>query len=123
MRECGGCTECCTAIGVVELNKPPGVRCQHLTEQGCGIYEDRPPSCRSYFCLWADEKAAALDLPDWGRPDRTGVLLNALGHDMNKAPALKAFIRPGTEENPNREYWAQKLLKRTRLQAFKIVRG
>ena len=52
-RKCGACTLCCTALAVPELDKPNGVPCKHLTPEGCGIYEDRPPSCRAFECAIA----------------------------------------------------------------------
>lgn len=66
-RACGGCTLCCTALAVPELNKPNGVPCVHLTPEGCGIYEDRPESCRVFQCAWL-QGAGPRDT----RPDRTG---------------------------------------------------
>lgn len=64
-RRCGPCTFCCTAAGVPELNKPAGVPCEHITPEGCAIYEDRPESCRDFECAWlqgATPKQARPDL-------------------------------------------------------------
>ena len=118
MRECGSCTACCMTHSVPSLGKKAGERCAHLTEQGCGIYETRPPECRSYFCLWADEKAEALDLPEWSRPDRIGIVLNAQGHDLNKQPVL---IAAEVEKGASRSYWVGKLMNRTRLKPFAVA--
>lgn len=72
-RSCGFCTVCCyaTRIDDPELQKPVGVTCAHCTGRGCGIYETRPGTCRTFYCGWwiwpeLDE--------DW-RPDRSGVLI------------------------------------------------
>lgn len=35
----------------------------------CGIYDDRPPACRSYSCMWLDGHGAGDD-----RPDKSGML-------------------------------------------------
>ena len=114
MRLCGTCTACCTCIGVKALDKPAGVPCKHLTEHGCGIYETRPQECRQYFCLWADPKAEQLNLPEWGRPDQTGLILNAANHDLNAPDAsINVYQIPGSSD-----YWGQKLLKQKRLRAF-----
>ena len=53
-RQCGDCTECCTALGVDEINKPRDVACQHLAgdSSGCSIYQTRPASCRAFNCVW-----------------------------------------------------------------------
>ena len=54
-----------------ELDKPNGVPCEHLTEGGCGIYEDRPESCRSFQCAWLRGAGDGL----YTRPDFTGGVL------------------------------------------------
>jgi hypothetical protein len=52
-RLCGSCTLCCTVVGVEELRKPPGVTCSHLAlGKGCTIRDERPQSCRRFFCGW-----------------------------------------------------------------------
>ena len=118
MRSCLPCTACCTTMAVKALDKPRGVRCKHLTDQGCGIYETRPDECRKFYCLWADPNAEALDIPDWGRPDRTGVVLAAMGHDLNERPIIVAHeVTPGAAAG----YWAQKLAKRRRLGMFTVA--
>jgi hypothetical protein len=70
-RRCGGCTLCCRLLGVAELAKPAGTWCRHCVKgAGCGIYEDRPHSCRVFRCAW-------LTTPSWPerlRPDRMGVV-------------------------------------------------
>jgi hypothetical protein len=74
LRSCGSCTVCCTALAIdtSELRKQPGVLCMHCTRTGCGIYETRPPVCRSYLCGWF----MLTDLGDEWRPDRSGILLS-----------------------------------------------
>jgi hypothetical protein len=52
-RTCGTCMLCCTVVGVEELNKAPGVACSHaVAGSGCTIREERPRSCRRFFCGW-----------------------------------------------------------------------
>jgi hypothetical protein len=67
-RECGSCTLCCKVLAVAALDKPKGVWCRHCRPgKGCGIYEQRPPECRSFGCLWlADPK-----FPDAFKPERS----------------------------------------------------
>lgn len=71
-RDCGACTVCCTfpTINKPEIQKLSGATCRHCTAQGCGIYETRPPVCRSYYCAWR-----TVDIFDesW-RPDLSGVM-------------------------------------------------
>ena len=77
LRECGPCSACCTAIGVPELDKPPYRPCAHLCEAGCGVYADRPGSCRTFECQWLRgelEVDGAVD-PDL-RPDACGVMFD-----------------------------------------------
>lgn len=53
-RSCDGCDLCCTAVGVGEIDKAPGVRCPLLKADGCGcsIYGAHPEACQSFACLW-----------------------------------------------------------------------
>ena len=71
-RVCGTCNFCCKVMEIAELAKPAGQWCAHSPPgKGCGIYGDRPQSCRDFSCLWLlDER-----LPDHFRPDRTKVVL------------------------------------------------
>jgi len=49
IRECGSCSACCTVTGVPEIEKGTYEACKHA---GCGIYADRPGSCRTFGCQW-----------------------------------------------------------------------
>jgi hypothetical protein len=69
--DCGTCTHCCDAIGVIELGKPFFARCSHLKDNGCGIYDTRPGQCRSYRCVW---HLGILGERVDRRPDQAGVL-------------------------------------------------
>jgi hypothetical protein len=72
-KSCGDCSLCCKLLGIAELGKVPGVWCNHVADRRrCGIYADRPPSCRAYQCIWT--LAAPLD-ERW-RPDRAGFVLS-----------------------------------------------
>ena len=85
-RACDGCTMCCKALGIPELQKPMGVWCPHLVKgRGCGIYDQRPSPCRLFECLWLTS-----DMPDYWKPDRskmvvagdeTGTLINVIVDD------------------------------------------
>ena len=72
-RECGSCTACCTVLAIVELPKPPRRACDHLCRSGCGVYEDRPASCREFHCLWL---RGAIDESEALRPDQLGVMFD-----------------------------------------------
>jgi hypothetical protein len=73
-RACGGCTACCTALFVPEIEKQPLVACNDVSPGGCGIYEHRPASCRVFECAWRYE-IEQLGLGEEDRPDRSGVVL------------------------------------------------
>ena len=48
---CLHCGDCCTRFDIAELNKPAGVRCQHLTAENlCKLWgqENRPEVCRKH---------------------------------------------------------------------------
>ena len=68
-RACGECRACCTTCAVNELDKPLNTPCVHLAAHGCGIYENRPQSCRDYDCAWLHGHFAVED-----RPDKTGIV-------------------------------------------------
>ena len=62
-RECGTCTACCEVMIVPELNKPANKPCQYAND-GCNMYEDRPPTCRDWDCLWIKGELRERDRPD-----------------------------------------------------------
>lgn len=77
IRECGSCSACCSVIGVPEIAKGTYEACEHLCGVGCGIYADRPGSCRTFACQWLRgvlEIDGTID-PDI-RPDSCGVIFD-----------------------------------------------
>jgi Fe-S-cluster containining protein len=47
--ECARCGTCCVAPDISALDKPLGVRCQHLgPDLLCALYERRPEICRAH---------------------------------------------------------------------------
>lgn len=86
-RQCGDCVACCRILKIdtPELQKPAGVLCPHSTGKGCGIYEQRPAQCRTWYCLYRRIDA----LPEAARPDRCGVVFS-LGQ---KLPPTEPFER------------------------------
>ena len=69
VRPCGGCTACCSVLGVHDIAKQPWTACEHLEEGGCGIYDARPNPCRKFNCLWQGWVGKESD-----RPDKIGVI-------------------------------------------------
>ena len=52
-RGCDGCTLCCKLLGVIELDKPMGVWCEHCDVGiGCRVYATRPRSCAEFNCAF-----------------------------------------------------------------------
>jgi hypothetical protein len=88
-KTCGPCQVCCVALKIKtpQLRKDARVPCPHLVEKGCGIYESRPPVCRSFLCGW--RLMPELDA-SW-RPDRSGVMLLPL----SEAQTPKAYSTAG----------------------------
>ena len=75
IRSCDGCTECC--LGWLQLSSiygkeyELGQSCDFVTEQGCGIYNDRPQDpCRNYMCAWTFD----LGIPLWMKPNKIKVV-------------------------------------------------
>lgn len=79
-RSCGSCSMCCKVLGIPELDKPADKWCQHCDpgNDGCTIYEDRPPVCRTFECIWLqDGKNIAPVFKDSDRPDKIGIVFSA----------------------------------------------
>lgn len=70
-RSCDDCRACCTEMGVDEIKKPVGETCKHLCSTGCGIYAERPQSCRDFHCMWRVGFGRLME-----RPDRVGFFLD-----------------------------------------------
>lgn len=110
-RTCGGCTMCCTLLGVVELGKPPGKDCEHQVKgQGCGIYETRPDSCQRYSCAWVSDGAEEnLRLTDKDRPENTGIILTIPPEIGPIGPAIHAYV---AVESAHHSYWGRRLIEK-----------
>jgi uncharacterized protein len=98
-RQCGGCTACCTTMGVGEIQKPAFQKCKHACAQGCAIYEDRPESCATWACLWR----RGLVMPEELRPDKLGIVFDLSIDDNNVfgQTCIHAMeFRPGAMNEP-----------------------
>ena len=97
-RECGSCTACCSVLAIVELQKPPRRACDHLCRSGCGVYADRPVSCREFHCLWL---RGAIDGDEALRPDQLGVMFDYFVMSSSGESHLIAFeLWPDAFETP-----------------------
>jgi hypothetical protein len=73
-RSCGTCTMCCKVYSIKELGKPAGKWCPHRVQAvGCTIYNDRPRSCREFFCSWLVDPNLG---PEW-KPEIARFVLSA----------------------------------------------
>lgn len=106
-RKCGSCTLCCTALAVPELGKKTGEPCKHLTPTGCGIYEDRPLSCRAFECMWLQGAGRHETRPDY----TGGVLANEDDPETNLGPALVVYSDPNGKD-PRRSKWIMRKVAR-----------
>ena len=88
---CDGCTACCKIMKVRELDKPANVWCQHCRiGSGCGIYVERPESCRVYECLWLKTQRMGRPIPPELGPDRSRVVIGTI----NQGEDLVLYVSP-----------------------------
>jgi hypothetical protein len=86
-RACGGCTLCCTIMGIKALEKPRNTPCVHCAEGvGCSIYIARPPECAGFFCVWLYNP----NLGEHWRPAESGLVL----HFDEKASRMEIHVDP-----------------------------
>lgn len=73
-RSCAGCTMCCKIFGIPELSKPRHQWCVHCSiGVGCKIYDQRPKSCREFFCGYlVDER-----VPEHWKPSKSRMVLTS----------------------------------------------
>jgi len=74
-RECGDCTACCKELVIEDpdFEKDADVWCQNcVAGKGCGIYPDRPETCKEWYCMWRLNDTFGDGL----RPDKCGVLFH-----------------------------------------------
>lgn len=89
--DCGGCTACCKIMKVRELDKPANVWCAHCRiGSGCGIYAERPESCRVYECLWLKTQRMDRPMAPALRPDRSRVVVGT----TNGGEDLVLYVAP-----------------------------
>lgn len=93
-RQCGECTACCTIMEVSELAKPMWANCTHQCKEGCAVYEDRPESCREWFCLWRSDGNGII-VKEHERPDKIGIIANMYQPDGSDLLVVVREARPG----------------------------
>lgn len=105
-RRCDGCDLCCTALEVFELRKPMGTRCSHLIEGRCAVYNDRPLTCRVFYCSWRASELLNMKIPQGLRPNDVGFVLH---WNKGASPLMTLFVDP---ERPDAWKAHKKALKK-----------
>lgn len=77
MQPCNECQVCCTTCNINELKKLSGTECIHC-DNGCGIYKDRPDSCKEFQCAYTQMDNVSVLM----RPDNLGVVFEKLADDL-----------------------------------------
>ena len=94
-RACGDCNLCCKLLPVIDIQKPRNQWCPHVKfGHGCGIYADRPRSCRIWSCGYLLRKNA----PEALKPNRCHVVIDMMTDtiwDNGKAyNAMQIWVDP-----------------------------
>jgi len=83
-------------MGVPEIGKETYEACEHLCEGGCGIYDDRPGSCRRFECQWLRGVLEADGSVDVAlRPDACGVIFDYQPESAFGEAYLAWEVEPG----------------------------
>jgi hypothetical protein len=91
-------------VPVKEIGLPAFTQCPQLqpmpaAKPGCGIYAQRPRSCRNWSCLWLKN----VDWDDELRPDRCGVVFDEVPDIIRiqdkEHPCMQGWVRPGMPED------------------------
>ena len=106
MKSCGDCTVCCTGIFHHEVYGQKigkGVDCRFISKSDdkCAIYEDRPPQCFGFKCLWLSHDS----WPDYMKPNISGILAysnkkngNHVIYTQKTTEEAKNFVKKYFEE-------------------------
>ncbi len=79
-RTCGTCMMCCKVPAIEEFAKPPGAWCRHaVAGKGCGIYAERPGSCRTFYCSWMQDDSFG---PEW-KPEKAKFVVYMQSNAIN----------------------------------------
>ncbi|MBA4012602.1 MAG: zinc/iron-chelating domain-containing protein [Phenylobacterium sp.] len=101
-KSCGECGMCCKLLAIQALDKPAGAWCGHFKRAaGCGVYEDRPPACRGFICLWLDSEK----LDEAWRPDRAKFLM----YTEKNGRRLNVIVDPSQPTARKREPYYRRL--------------
>ena len=77
-RSCGDCSMCCEGFLAADIHgyqMMQGVPCHFKAQSSegcCSIYDNRPPVCVNYKCLYM---LSPKQVPEWMKPNRSDVIL------------------------------------------------
>jgi len=99
VRSCQGCTECCTHVGVEELDKVAREVCCHVLNdagfpggKGCGIRKQRPYSCRTFLCAYVMRPSLYPQLFEDEKPDVLGMICGAKSREAADGTPVTLFV-------------------------------
>jgi hypothetical protein len=76
---------CCKVLHIAELEKRAGQWCAQVqVGKGCGSYDARPATCRSYYCMWMQDRSLG---PEW-KPDRAKFVVHWQRNGQNLQVAV-----------------------------------
>jgi hypothetical protein len=110
LRPCGSCQACCEVLDIDETAKPAWQRCEHQCDTGCGIYSERPASCRGYRCLWQEGR---IDGDERRRPDNLGLMFDFRSLDGGPVRLCATEVRRGALQEPQASYILEQLAQKT----------
>lgn len=95
MRNCDECQICCNGYvsGTARGSWFGNLKSCKYLDNACTIYNDRPITCRNYYCAWAQEL-----FPEWMRPDKINVLIS-VELDKNNQKFLKVVTTDQLEDS------------------------
>lgn len=90
-------------MGIVELEKPRNVWCDHaIPGRGCAIYDQRPHSCSVFSCLWLLD----AELGEEWKPERSKLVIVP----DNDSRATRVYVDAASPDAWKREPYHQSLL-------------
>lgn len=108
--KCEGCTACCEAFDIVELNKPHSTACSFCKNSGCSIWDKKPVACNTFSCLYLQE-----EMPKELRPDNCKVIFEKLTTKIYLA------LSHHKDENAYREKNVMEFIKDLNDQGISVV--
>jgi hypothetical protein len=111
---------CCKLLGIPELKKQPNVWCSKCkVGKGCGIYPDRPESCRNFECIWLQSQSKMEGgLPSELRPDRCKVVFAG----STRPDLVSVHVDPG-KPLAWQEPAIQHMIKVLAMDGYKVIVG